>query len=111
MVIGGEVLEVKKQSKGVPEQLVVQHYLAKLITRWLSIRSCGRDVYAPDHQEYFFFTQSANLILARLEFLKEMLYHLTNSGYSWPGVWISSWSGKVTCALSGGCTGSGLIRV
>eukprot|EP00959_Pyramimonas_sp_CCMP1952_P107117 2239504-Pyramimonas_sp.AAC.1 len=32
VVIGGEVLEVKKQSNGVPEQLVVQHYLAKLIT-------------------------------------------------------------------------------
>ena len=87
VVIGGEVLEVKKQSKGVPDQLVVQHYLAKLITRWLSIRSCGRDVFAPDHPEVFFFTQSASLILARLEFLKEMLYHLTNSGYSWPGVW------------------------
>ena len=87
VVIGGEVLEVKKQSKGVPDQLVVQHYLAKLITRWLSIRSCGRDVYAPDHPECFFFTQTASLILARLEFLKEMLYHLTNSGYSWPGVW------------------------
>ena len=87
VVIGGEVLEVKKQSKGVPEQLVVQHYLAKLITRWLSIRSCKLDVYASDHPESFFYIQSANLILARLEFLKEMLYHLTNSGYSWPGVW------------------------
>eukprot|EP00976_Prorocentrum_cordatum_P092781 1189094-Prorocentrum_minimum.AAC.1 len=81
VVIGGEILEVKKQSKGVPEQLVVQHYLAKLITRWLSIRSCGRDVYAFEHPESFFYIQSANLILARLEFLKEMLYHLTNSGY------------------------------
>eukprot|EP00959_Pyramimonas_sp_CCMP1952_P107632 2250335-Pyramimonas_sp.AAC.1 len=49
VVIGGEVLEVKKQSKGIPEQLVVQHYLAKMITRWLSIRECKRDVYAPDH--------------------------------------------------------------
>eukprot|EP00976_Prorocentrum_cordatum_P072783 1180845-Prorocentrum_minimum.AAC.2 len=61
--------------------------LAKLLTRWLSIRSCKLDVYAPDHPESFFYIQSANLILARLEFLKEMLYHLTNSGYSWPGVW------------------------
>eukprot|EP00959_Pyramimonas_sp_CCMP1952_P234016 4890239-Pyramimonas_sp.AAC.2 len=58
-----------------------------MITRWLSIRSCGRDVYAPEHPESFFFIQSANLILARLEFLKEMLYHLPNSGYSWPGFW------------------------
>ena len=73
MVIGGEVLEVKKQSKGVPEQLVVQHYLAKLITRWLSLRSCGRDVYAPNHPESYFFIQSANLILARLEFLKDAI--------------------------------------
>ena len=82
------MLEVKKpSSKGVPEQLVVQHYLAKMITRWLSIRECKRDVYAPDHAEAFYFRQSATLILARLEFLKETLYHLTNSGYSWPGVW------------------------
>ena len=87
VMIGGEVLEVKKPSKGVPEQLVVQHYLAKMITRWLSIRECKRDVYAPDHAEAFYFRQSATLILARLEFLKETLYHLTNSGYSWPGVW------------------------
>ena len=87
VVIGGEVLEVRKQGKGIPEQLVVQHYLAKMITRWLSIRECKRDVYAPDRTESFFFRQSATLILARLEFLKETLYHLTNFGYSWPGVW------------------------
>eukprot|EP00959_Pyramimonas_sp_CCMP1952_P098530 2059836-Pyramimonas_sp.AAC.1 len=68
----------QRQNKAVPDQIVVQQFLAKSITRSLSIKACDQDVYATSHSYWLFFRQSAFLILARLEFLKETLYHTGN---------------------------------
>ena len=96
--IGGQVVEVKKRGAGVPDRTTVQVYLGKLSARWTALRDCNRDVFGNSSPNQFYFKSSANLILARIEYLRETLHHLYDSGYSWPGIWrylLLVWEGKM----------------
>ena len=87
LTIGKETLTVKAHQSNIPTQAVLHRYLGLSTNHWLGILNCGKGVYAATHPDQDFYVNSATLLLARLEYLKETVHYLEVSGYSWSGSW------------------------
>ena len=86
----GNGLELHTSSKkvGVPERLLVMHYLTVLANDWEGIRGSKEGVYAPEHPDFEYFQSMSALILARLEFLNQtLMYLILEEDLSWQVVW------------------------
>lgn len=86
----GNGLELHTSSKkvGVPERMLVLHYLTVLADDWEGIRGSKEGVYAPEHPDFEYFQCMSALILARLEFLNQtLMYLILEEDLSWQVVW------------------------
>jgi hypothetical protein len=84
----GFQLHTSSTKVGVPERVLVWHYLRVLAADWEGIRGSKEGVYAPEHPDFEYFQSMLALILAQLEFLNQTLMYLfLEEDLSWQVVW------------------------